>query len=192
MPKINDVTGVILAGGRSSRFGTNKALALFQGIPLIDRVLNVMSPLFHDLMIVTNTPEIYERLHLPLVKDFEPYLGPLGGIYTALRETRNDRIFVVGCDMPLLDPKVISGIIQKSEEADAVVPIHDGIREFLMAVYSRKLLPEICKSLGEGRLSVKELCFHIPCIEWIPVKGDSWTAINTAEELKKLEERYAR
>lgn len=191
MPKINDVTGVILAGGRSSRFGSNKALTTFRGIPLIDRVLNVMAPLFEDLLIVTNTPEEYARLNVPLVEDIEPYQGPLGGVFSALRRAANDRVFAVACDMPLLDARVIQGIIQSAGDATAAIPVHDGIREYLMALYSRRLMPEICRALGDGRLSLKEFCFQTRGIEWIPVDGASCVDINTREELKTLEERHA-
>lgn len=189
-PALNDVTGVILAGGRSSRFGTNKALATFRGISLIDRVLNVMAPLFQDLLIVTNSPEEYSRLNVPLVADVEPYQGPLGGIFSALRRATNDRVFVVACDMPLLDACTIREIIRSAGDAAAAIPVHDGIREYLLALYSRHLMPEMCRALGLGRLSLKEFCFQTRGIEWIPIDGDSWTDVNSREDLAALEKKY--
>lgn len=186
-----DITGVILAGGRSSRFGENKALVKFQGIPLIDRVINVMSPLFSDLLIVTNTPELYAARNLPVVADTEPYQGPLGGIFTALRHTSNDRVFVVGCDMPLLQPSIINQVIQAAGDADVAIPIHDGVREYLMALYSRRLLPEMCHALREGRRSLKEFCFKIANVEWIKITGDSYANINTKEDLRRWEDTHA-
>src|SRR3989338_7683808 len=103
MPKISDITGVVLAGGKSLRFGQNKAFALLQGVTLIERVLNVMKTLFDDLLIVTNNPGDYSSFDVPVVSDLEPDKGPLGGIVTALHYSERDRIFVAACDMPLLD-----------------------------------------------------------------------------------------
>ena len=65
--KVKNVAGVILAGGRSSRYRENKALAKVHGVPLIERVLNVMRPIFSHLIIITNTPDEYssQTSHLP-------------------------------------------------------------------------------------------------------------------------------
>lgn len=181
------ITGVILAGGRSSRFGSNKAFATYEGIPLIDRVVNVMSPLFQKLVIVTNNPAEYERLHLPLLRDLEPYKGPLGGIYTALRQTSNDTLFVVGCDMPLLSEEVIRKIIEQGKGADAAVPVWENNREYLMALYSRRLLPLFGRFLREGRLSLRGLCGEVNNIVWVPIDGKLAWNVNTEGDLRELE-----
>ena len=164
-----DTTGVILAGGKSSRFGENKAFAPFQGVPVINRVIDVMKKSFSDILIVTNTPDQYGGLGLPVVKDITPDQGPLGGIVTALQHTLNDRIFVVGCDMPVLDAATIQKIIAAAGDAEAVIPTHDGIREYLMALYSRRLLPRLSSCLAEGRLALHDLFDHLTGVTWIPV-----------------------
>ncbi|MDO8462628.1 MAG: molybdenum cofactor guanylyltransferase, partial [Deltaproteobacteria bacterium] len=157
MSKIAEVTGIILAGGRSSRFGENKAFATFHGIPLVDRVVNLLSPLFEELLLVTNRPEEFQKLRLPILVDRVPYQGPLGGIATALEVSRNDRIFVVACDMPILRSSTIQKVVGAAGESHAVIPVHDGVREYLMGLYSRKLLPRMLENLEAGKLSVAEL-----------------------------------
>lgn len=191
MPKIDDITGVILAGGRSERFGGNKAFAAFQGVPFIERVVRVMKSIFENLLIVTNTPQDYNRLGLPILTDIEPYKGPLGGIVTALQHSPTDRIFVVACDMPILDPKVIAQIIEKANGFDAAVPIHDGIREYLLALYSRKLLTRMSCCLSEDKLSLDEFCRKLSNVTWVPVDGDSWFNVNTKKDLEFLEKNHA-
>lgn len=192
MPRISDITGVILAGGRSSRFGENKALATFHGIPMIDRVVTVLSPLFEELLLVTNRPEEFQRLHLPTLVDRVPYQGPLGGIATALEVSRNDRIFVAACDMPLLRPSTIQKIVEAADEGShTVIPVHNGVREYLMGLYSRKLLPRIFKNLEAGRLSVAELFLSGMPVTWFPLSDDSWVNVNTKEELETLERTNA-
>lgn len=189
---MNDVTGVILAGGRSLRFGSNKAFALYQGVPLIERVVNVMRPLFEDLILITNTPGDYARHDLPTFTDLEPYKGPLGGIVTALHYSNCDRIFVVGCDMPILDPGVIAKIIEKGREAEAAIPVHDGIREYLMALYSSHLLTRMRCCLQNGLLSLAEFCAKLSRIVWVPIEGDFCFNVNTKKDLEFLEKNNAR
>ena len=103
MKEIKDVTGVILAGGKSLRYGRNKALVKIDGIPLIERVINVMGSLFRHLILITNTPHEYSYLKLPMHEDLIKGLGPLGGIFTALMTIRNEAGFFVACDMPHLN-----------------------------------------------------------------------------------------
>ena len=76
---LRDVTGVILAGGKSRRFGKNKALVEIDGIPLIGRVVSVMKSVFQHLVLITNTPDEYSYLKLPMYEDIIKGLGPLGG-----------------------------------------------------------------------------------------------------------------
>ena len=78
------VTRVILAGGKSTRMGQNKALMTLGGTRLVDRVITVMREVFHDLLMVTNTPDLYADLDIPMVRDVWPDKGSLGGIYSAI------------------------------------------------------------------------------------------------------------
>jgi hypothetical protein len=93
---IQNITGVILAGGRSSRFGSNKALAMVDGKPLIRHVADLMSSLFAECLLVTNTPVEYRFLSLPMTSDHYRDSGPLAGIHAALLQINTDRAFVVG------------------------------------------------------------------------------------------------
>ena len=118
----NDITGVILAGGKSSRYGTNKAFAKINGIPLIENVIRVMRSLFQDLVLITNTPDEYAYLELPMYEDLIKDLGPIGGIYTALNSITNDAGFFVACDMPSLNPGLIRYMVGIRDDFDVVVP----------------------------------------------------------------------
>ena len=90
---IEDITAVILAGGKSSRFGSNKALAEFKGIRLIERVTDILGKIFTKLIIITNSPVEYSYLNIPLYQDLIEGLGPIGGIYTGLDAINNDWAF---------------------------------------------------------------------------------------------------
>jgi molybdopterin-guanine dinucleotide biosynthesis protein A len=153
------IAGVIMAGGLSSRFGSNKALALFHNKPVIQHVAETISPLFPTCLLSTNTPEAYTFLGLSTVKDIYPNAGPLGGIHAALSAIDQPRCFVVGCDMPLIDPKLVRFLCTLAEEQDdrdVVLPWLASGPEPLCAVYSQTGLPVIEKDLIKRNLKLSD------------------------------------
>jgi len=152
---IAGITGVILAGGQSRRFGANKALALLAGRRLIEHPAGVLSGLFAQRLLVTNTPEQYDFLGWPMIADRFPGAGPLAGIHAALCEAEDERIFVTACDMPTLCPETIHFLCACPSGWDAVVPwLHDG-PEPLCAVYAKSALPALVESLRQGVFQVQ-------------------------------------
>jgi len=144
MNKLNNITGVILAGGRSSRFGSNKALAVINGKPLIRHVADRMTDLFRECLVVTNTPEAYEFLSLPMTSDRYRDCGPLAGIHAALMEINNPRAFVVACDMPQLSSELIRYMCRINErQYDVIIPWLDKGHEPLFGIYHKNSLPVI-------------------------------------------------
>jgi molybdopterin-guanine dinucleotide biosynthesis protein A len=140
---LSGITGVILAGGRSSRYGRNKALVEMNGIRLIERVISVIEPLFEHLIIITNTPRDYGYLKLPMVEDVIKGLGPIGGVFTGLQTMSDKAGFFVACDMPFLNSKLIYHMMDVMEDFDVVVPKVDWKIEALHAIYSKRCIPAI-------------------------------------------------
>ncbi len=140
---IQGVTGIILAGGKSSRYGRNKALIEINGIRMIERVIGVMEPVFHHLILITNTPHDYAYLQIPMYEDFIKGLGPLGGILTGLEAMSDEAGFVVACDMPFLNNKLVRYMVEVRDDFDAVVPKITWKMEALHALYSNRCLPAI-------------------------------------------------
>ena len=138
------VTGVIQAGGKSTRMGGRpKALMELGGRRIIDRVADVLRAVTDDLLIVTNTPDAYASLGLPMVPDVFPDHGSLGGIYSGLRAAPGDAAFTVACDMPFLMPEVARLVIDRAALADVVVPMSGGRLETLHACYAKSCLGPI-------------------------------------------------
>lgn len=156
-PPLQGIAGVILAGGASSRFGSNKALADCQGKPLIARVASVLADLFPELLLVTNTPETYRFLGWPMVGDLYRDAGPLAGIHAALAAITADRALVVACDMPHLDARLIRFLCGQGPEWDVVLPRLANGREPLHAVYSKRCLPVIERHLHQGQRKLWQL-----------------------------------
>ena len=136
-PKISGVTAAILAGGASSRMGTNKALLEVDGTPIITRSYQTLARLFHEVIIVTNTPGEYPFLPCRKVPDIYPGFGSIAGLHAALVHSPSDRTFVTACDMPFVDPVIIRYLCELQQDGfDAVVPFSSGGQEPLHAVYS--------------------------------------------------------
>ena len=149
------VTGVVQAGGQSTRMGGRpKALLELGGRRIIERVLDAMTAVVDDVLIVTNTPDLYGFLGLPMVPDAYPGHGSLGGIYTGLAAAGGDAAFTVACDMPFLHPEVIRLVVARAGEADVVIPRVGGQLETLHAVYGKSCLPAIEARLRAGRLKI--------------------------------------
>ena len=152
--RIAQVAGVILAGGKSSRFGSNKALALHQGDALVEGISRRLAALFPETLLITNTPEEYGFLGWPMAKDLYPGCGPLAGIHAALRTVSQPRIFVCGCDMPLVNPELIRFLCELEGDHDIVLPWLDEGPEPLYAVYSKKALPIIAEQLSKNQYKI--------------------------------------
>ena len=158
---IRNVTGVILAGGKSRRFGKNKSFIQIDGTPLIERVVTVMGSVFEHRLLVTNTPEEYAYLGLPMVQDLIKGIGPLGGIYTGLKTIHHDAGFFVACDMPCLSGPFVRHMVGVREDHDAVVPRIGRMFEPLHAVYSKSVIDPLKAIIDSGIRQILELFSRI-------------------------------
>ncbi|MER3436326.1 MAG: molybdenum cofactor guanylyltransferase [Chloroflexota bacterium] len=157
------ISAAVLAGGKSSRMGTDKALVpLAPGGPaMLELVLGVLRPVASDLVIVASDRPAYGRFGVPVVPDRFSGAGVLGGIATALSYAQHDRCLVVACDMPLINPELLRFLVGIDPAADAVVPRTrarsrqggDVTFQPLHAVYHRRCLPAIERALSGRRLS---------------------------------------
>jgi molybdenum cofactor guanylyltransferase len=146
--------GVILAGGQSSRMGANKALLEFGGEPLIGRVARQFTTWFEQVVVVTNTPDQYTFLNLPMTSDRIPGLGPLGGLEAGLTASRFEHAFFAACDMPFLNEGLIRYLVAQAPGYDIVVPRIGDEYEPMHAIYARSCLPVITANLDERRLKL--------------------------------------
>jgi len=149
------ITGVIQAGGRITRMGGEpKALVELAGKRIVERVVDALSAVLDDLLVVTNTPERYEFLHLPMVADRYPDGGSLGGIFTGLEAAGGDAAFTVACDMPFLSPDVVRLVLARAGDADVVIPCVNGQYETMHALYAKACLAPMEARLRAGQLRI--------------------------------------
>jgi molybdopterin-guanine dinucleotide biosynthesis protein A len=149
------VTGVIQAGGKSTRMGGKpKGLLELGGRRIIERVLDAVAPAVADVLIVTNTPELYGFLGVPMVADVYPDHGSLGGIFSGLAAAPGDAAFTVACDMPFLHREVARLIVSRAAEGDVVIPRVGPQLQTMHAVYGKACLAPIEARLRVGRLKI--------------------------------------
>ncbi len=149
------ITGAILAGGLSKRYGQNKAFLELAGMRLIDRVAAEMRKIFKEVILITNEKAHYEYLGIPVIEDLIKELGPLGGIYTGLMRIPNEAGFFVACDMPFISPQLVRYMVDIRDNYAAVVPLGASGIEPLHAIYTRTCLGPIKDLLNAQQYQVR-------------------------------------
>ncbi len=149
------VSIAILAGGLSSRMGTNKAFVKVGGKPIIERIIERVQGLGGEIIIVANTPDWYSHLGLPIYRDLIPGKASLGGLYTAIASTQGQHTLALSCDHPFLNTALLRYLIDLREGYDVVVPLNaEGYPQSLHALYSKACLEPIKKRLDAHKLKV--------------------------------------
>jgi molybdopterin-guanine dinucleotide biosynthesis protein A len=170
--------------------GHPKALIELGGRAIIARVRDAIRPLVDDLLLVTNTPEPYAFLGIPMVSDVYPDHGSLGGIYSGLKAAAGDAAFTVACDMPFLHPEIVRLVVSRAPFADVVVPRVGNRLETMHAVYGKACLPHIEAELLAGRFRIvgffdRVRVLEIPEAEFASHRPPhvAFMNVNTPEEL---------
>ena len=160
--KKTKITGIILAGGKSSRMGRDKGWIELNNKPLINYAIEALKPYCDELVISSNSTE-YKSLGYPVYEDKIKNYGPMGGIYSSLLNSSSRLNMVLSCDMPLISSELIKYILVKCIEGKLSIPIHGAnIMEPLCAVYPLEAIPHIEKSIKEEKLKLVDLVNSIP------------------------------
>lgn len=198
------VAGFVLAGGRSSRMGSDKALLELGGLPLVVRAVRELQALAQPVTVI-GPAEIFRGLHLSILADDYPGAGPLGGIATALAHTGKPWNLVLAADMPYLTAKWLGHLTQLAlaSSADVVLPESDytgqAMPEPLCALYHQRGLRPIRAALQRGARKVMDGLAslnieHITPAESKPFDSEGllFQNLNTKEDYKAARERFDR
>lgn len=159
---------IILAGGRSSRMGSEKGLVELCGKPMVMHVADAVRPLVGELIVVANHPG-YAALGLRAVPDDHGAIGPVGGLATGLRHAAAEACFVLGCDVPLVGTALLHGLQQQLGQAGAVAVTHAGRRHPLVSLFRRDALPVVLGQVAAGRLRFEAAILAVGGFFWDPV-----------------------
>ena len=151
MTHIPGVTGVILAGGKSTRMGSDKALLPYRGGRFIEAIYRLFAGIFSEVILVTNTPDQYDFLPCRKVQDILKDMGVLAGIHSGLYHSSNPAIFTVACDMPYLVEGLIRHMASRADAGGVLIPEGPDGLEPLHAVYGKGCLAAIETTLLGGQ-----------------------------------------
>jgi molybdenum cofactor guanylyltransferase len=161
----SELTGILLAGGKSSRMGQEKGLVDFRGKPLIQYGIDLLSA-YTDRILISSSNPCYLPFGFEMVPDDVAGQGPASGIATALRRSGTPWNLIVACDLPLLQPELIECLLGNATGFQAVIPLHDGKPEPLAGLYHLELAQIFGSSVREGKLSLRKILADV-CINYI-------------------------
>jgi len=189
---------IILAGGRSTRMGSNKALLPLPGkehLTFVEYLASTLTPLCSETILVARDPANAANYTLPgvqVVADRIPGQGPLMGLYSGLSVIHTPRALVVAVDMPYIQPALIAFLLSQPQTNTLLVPLVNNIPQVLLALYPRTILPLIDECIQQGRRDPRSL-LHIAPVQYIEETQlrsvdpqlRSFINMNTPEDLQK-------
>jgi molybdopterin-guanine dinucleotide biosynthesis protein A len=192
---------IVLAGGRSSRFGSDKALALFRGEPLIAHVLRRLrgedaargfaqgtGAGFAQVAVVAKEPERYAAFGAELLRDTSPLETPLAGLEAGLAASRHELVFACGADMPFAaDTALLDALFVAIAGRDAAVPVGAGVPQPLCALWRRGPALAAARELLAGGAGPRALIGRLDCalLNWGELRP--FQDADTPQALKELE-----
>jgi molybdenum cofactor guanylyltransferase len=190
--KFDDITGVILVGGKSRRMGRDKAFLPWEGAPLFEKILSLFRDNFSSILLVGGDEQRFSGYGVTVVPDIYPG-SALGGLYTGLYHSKNQHIFVAACDMPFPNDGLLRHLCSAKEDFDCVVPETAEAFEPLFAVYAKPALAKMDELLQAGNFRIYDL---YPLIQTRYIGGEelspfadggkSFINLNTPDEVAKL------
>lgn len=185
-----NITGIVLAGGKSSRMGSDKGITQMNGKKFIEHIIAALLPNINDIIIVANNNN-YANLGYKVVEDIIKNCGPLGGIYTGLINSKTENNIIVSCDIPFISSDLIKHIIENKGKAEIAVPVYKGNTEPLCAVYTKRTATEIYNLILNKEYKIHNALRHFITKEIHITKRQEFyndkllVNINTPEELKQ-------
>ncbi|HQO50916.1 MAG TPA: molybdenum cofactor guanylyltransferase [Bacteroidales bacterium] len=182
------ITGIVLAGGKSNRFGSDKALAVYGELQLIEYSIHVVQPCCDRVVISANSNN-YKHLGYNVVKDNYSNAGPLAGIEASMKMFPSEIYLVASCDIPLINSSIYRKMIQSMKGVQAAVACNkNGQAEPLIAVYAADVYQTIKDHLEKGHFKANLILEKIRC-NYITVDDEVLLRnINTLEQLEQIRE----
>ncbi len=183
------ITGIILAGGKSSRMGTDKGFVLYKNKVFIQHIIEALQPLVTEIIIVSYNPD-YDVFGLKRFEDLIKNAGPLAGVYTGLHYSETENNLVVSCDVPLINSETLSLLIDAIEDKKEVVQLESNGKSMPLIAMYKKQCKNVLYSLlqdGERRLRTALTHLNVKTITLGEKQERYTTNINTPKNLKEIE-----
>lgn len=154
------ITGIILAGGKSNRMGTDKSLLEINGKTLLQRAIDICLPVCKTILISSNNT-VHEEFGFKIIPDEIQNCGPIGGIYSSLKKSETEWNIVLSVDAAFVEQEFIQYLISEIDACDAIIPIHEKGKEPLIALYHKNSLEAIKKMHDSGNYKMHNLLNEI-------------------------------
>ena len=184
-------TGIILAGGKSSRMGEDKGLVLLNGKPMIQYVIEALKEVVSEISIISNN-ESYHKFGVPVYSDIIKEKGPVGGIYTGLYHSTTELNFCISCDVPMISSDFIFWLLNRSGNAFVTLPMYKDKVHQMIGVYSKQVLSNFQESVEKEHLKLSQVNNDMGC-EIIDIEKEYanfdeliFSNINTKNELTSI------
>lgn len=186
-----NIAVAILAGGKNSRIGVDKAFIKIKNTFIIEHTIDILKKIFSEIMIITNSLQNYElyKKDCFIYPDSIKYIGPLGGILTALNKTSKQAVFFVACDMPFLHNELILQQIYvfRKINYDAVVPKVNGFIEPLHSIYKTKLKENLYNFITKKKsYSIQNFLETINVFYWNLPNNIAFKNLNTKDDVNEI------
>jgi len=157
--KKEEITGIILAGGQSIRLGQEKGLCHFKGKPLVAYAVETLQPMCGQMMISANNfPEKYAAFELPVVEDEIKKIGPMGGIFSCLKQSHTQHNLVLSCDTPFVNTAVFQHLLKAVKNEQVLTPGHNTfLIEPLSAYYNINILSDMENAIANNQFKMMDL-----------------------------------
>jgi molybdopterin-guanine dinucleotide biosynthesis protein A len=181
----------ILAGGASSRFGSDKARAKVEGKPLILRIVEQLGASIlsrSPIVAVAARAGTYEDLGVRTIPDLRPGLGPLGGLHATLYDAQTDWVLLVSCDLVILKPQWIACLVSadRHDGSHRAIAFRHRMWEPMPALYAKSVLPLVESHLDTGKFAMQQLLDAAPALALpLPLDWPATAHVNTVEELER-------
>jgi molybdenum cofactor guanylyltransferase len=182
------VTGIILAGGKSNRFGTDKALYPYRGKRMVEYAIEILRPICSDILLSTNKPGDFLFTGLETVTDIYTDCGPLGGIHACLLQSKNEHNVVISCDLPELQTDLFRTLLNHKSGFQVVIPIHKGLKETMAGYFHKSAIAFLEKALKRNQFKLTDAIAQLQTlfldVEKMPFYSDIlFSNVNTKEDI---------
>ncbi|MEH6536145.1 MAG: molybdenum cofactor guanylyltransferase [Psychroserpens sp.] len=189
-----DITGIILAGGKSSRMGTDKGLLLLNDKAFVQYSIDALKKLVSEIIIVSDNPN-YDAFGLKRINDITKNAGPVAGICSGLEATSTEYNLILSCDIPLITSDLLKKLIESIDDTSEVIQIESNGKTMpLIALYKKQCKDKFYDFLknDERRLRIAVKAFKSKNIV-LEKENEMFTMnVNTQNELKAVEDAYNR
>jgi molybdopterin-guanine dinucleotide biosynthesis protein A len=187
-----DITGIILSGGKSTRMLSDKGQKKFKGKPLVEYAIEALRPNCGNLVLSTNRVVDYKKYDIQIVEDEVIDVGPMGGIYSCLKQSKSEINIFLSCDTPYIDSRFISFLIKNiDQDLDALIPVHQNNKvEPLCAYYNLSLVSVLKAFIDDGNYKMMNLLESVKTKklalnDWAHYDAEIFSNFNRPQDLIK-------